>query len=48
MDENEIYGLIKKSGIRNVTITGGEPLFRKDMAILLEILDNDKELSVEI
>lgn len=48
MDENEIYGLIKESGIRNVTITGGEPLFRKDMSILLELLDNDKDLSVEI
>ena len=48
MDENEIYRIIKDSGVKNVTITGGEPLFRKDMEILFEKLNADRELSVEI
>ena len=48
MDENEIYRMIKDSGVKNVTITGGEPLFRKDMEILFEKLNADRELSVEI
>lgn len=48
MDENEIYRMIKDSGVKNVTITGGEPLFRKDMEILLGKMDADCELSVEI
>lgn len=48
MDENEIYRMIKDSGVKNVTITGGEPLFRKDMESLLEKLNADRELFVEI
>lgn len=48
MDENEIYRMIKDSGVKNVTITGGEPLYRKDMEFLLEKLNADHELFVEI
>lgn len=48
MTEKEIYGLILDSGINNVTITGGEPLFRKDIEVLLDMLNNDDRISVEI
>lgn len=48
MDENEIYKMIKESGVRNVTITGGEPLFRDNMESLLSVLNEDFSLSVEI
>lgn len=48
IDENEIYRMIKDSGVKNVTITGGEPLYRKDMESLLEKLNADRELFVEI
>lgn len=48
MTEQEIYESIKNTGIKNVTITGGEPLFRKDMDVLLTTIAADKELLVEI
>ncbi len=48
MTEQEIYESIKSTGIKNVTITGGEPLFRKDMDVLLTTIAADKELLVEI
>ena len=48
MTENNIYKYIKSSGIKNVTLTGGEPLIQKDIIILLEKLAADKALVVEI
>lgn len=48
MDETEIYDYIKGTGVRNVTITGGEPLIKKDIMVLLEKLSQDKDLQVEI
>lgn len=48
MTETEIYDRIKKTGIKNVTLTGGEPLLREGISSLLEILTGDEELSVEI
>lgn len=47
-DINDIYNEIKTSGIKNVTITGGEPLNREGISELLELLSRDKSLSVEI
>ncbi len=47
-DIHDIYDEIKASGIKNVTITGGEPLYRDGMLELLELLARDKSLSVEI
>ena len=44
----EIYDYIKSSKIKNVTLTGGEPLLQKDMKKLLEILLKDEALRVEI
>ena len=34
--------------MKNVTLTGGEPLFRKDMDILIDYLMQDKDRVVEI
>ena len=48
MDENEIYNYIKSTGVRNVTLTGGEPLIQKNIRVLLEKLASDKNIRVEI
>ncbi len=48
MTEHEIYQYIKDTGVKNVTLTGGEPLYRDDIDILLRLLDNDENISVEI
>lgn len=47
-DEKALYQMIKKSGIKNVTLTGGEPLLQKDIRELLRMFRNDRELLVEI
>lgn len=48
MTENEIYQYIKETGIKNVTLTGGEPLLVKDLIILLNVLLEDNHLHIEI
>lgn len=48
MSEEEIYEYVKETGVRNVTLTGGEPLLRPDMEILLTKLLADSSLRVEI
>lgn len=48
MSTGEIYSEIKLSGIRNVTLTGGEPLIQQDIDELLEVLLEDERLTVEI
>lgn len=48
MSEDEIYDRILKSGIKNITLTGGEPLLHKDVEILLEKIGNNPNLSLEI
>lgn len=48
MNEFEIYKYIKDTGIKNVTLTGGEPLFRENMDVLLRILGVDEGLNIEI
>lgn len=48
MDENEIYKYIKETGVRNVTLTGGEPLIQKDIKRLLLLLSEDENLRIEI
>ena len=37
MTEKEIYSRVRKTNIKNVTITGGEPLFRSGAKELLEL-----------
>lgn len=39
---------IKEAGIRNVTLTGGEPLLQEGMKELLDRLREDKNLRIEI
>ena len=47
-DEKQLYQRIKDSGVKNITITGEEPLLQKGMEELLNVLQQDKELSIEI
>lgn len=44
----EIYEFIKASGIRQVTLTGGEPLMQPHISELLELLAKDHTLLVHI
>lgn len=44
----EIYEYIKSTGIKNVTLTGGEPLVQQDIMELLKLLCEDKDLYVEV
>lgn len=48
MSEDEIYDRILKSGIKNITLTGGEPFLHKDVEILLEKIGENPNLSLEI
>ncbi|PJI08454.1 MULTISPECIES: putative 7-carboxy-7-deazaguanine synthase QueE [Clostridium] len=48
MTQEEIYSYIKGTGIKNVTLTGGEPLLQKGMHELLELIASDNTLNVEI
>lgn len=48
MTLDEIYSYIKETKVKNVTLTGGEPLLQKGIKELLEKLAKDVELSVEI
>lgn len=46
--DDDLYEYVVESGIKNVTITGGEPLFRKDMDILLKKLSTIDDIYIEI
>lgn len=48
MSCNDIYEYIKSTGVRTVTLTGGEPLLQEGIIELLEVLSKDKEIHVEI
>ncbi|MGN0665027.1 MAG: putative 7-carboxy-7-deazaguanine synthase QueE [Huintestinicola sp.] len=48
MTEEEICSYIKSTGIRNVTLTGGEPLLADNIIILLERLGCEDDVDVEI
>lgn len=48
LSAKEIYDYIKANGVKNVTLTGGEPLIQEGIDELLELLDNDNTLSVHI
>ncbi len=48
MSEEEIYGYIKENNVRNVTLTGGEPLIQDNIGRLIRLLSKDKELLIEI
>ncbi len=48
MSAEEIYAYIKETGVKNVTLTGGEPLIQENIKELLELISSDKELYCEI
>lgn len=48
MTEHEIADAILKTGVKNVTLTGGEPLLQKDIDVLLKRLGEEKALYVEV
>ncbi|URZ14276.1 putative 7-carboxy-7-deazaguanine synthase QueE [Clostridium felsineum] len=48
MTENEIYSYIKETGVKNVTLTGGEPLLQNNIKELLSLLSSNNDLNVEI
>ena len=48
MSAEEIFLRIKDTGIKNVTLTGGEPLLQQGISDLLYMLSEDTALNVEI
>lgn len=48
MTAQEIHEYIRRSGVTNVTVTGGEPLMQNGIAELLTLLAQDDALYVEI
>lgn len=48
MSEEDIYEYVRQTGVRNVTLTGGEPLLRPGMKTLLTKLLGDSTFRVEI
>ncbi len=48
MSEEEIYAYIKETGVKNVTLTGGEPLIQDNISRLLKMLSKDETLNIEI
>ncbi|MDF2887483.1 MAG: queE [Lacrimispora sp.] len=48
MSELDIYEYIKETGIKNVTLTGGEPLIQNGIGDLLSLLLLDEALRVEV
>lgn len=48
MTEEDIYNYILSTGVKNVTLTGGEPLIQQDIIILLKKLAADENIRVEI
>lgn len=48
LSAEDIYGFIKNNKIRNVTLTGGEPLIQQNIDSLFEILNSDSGLTVHI
>ena len=48
LTEEEILSWIRETGVKNVTLTGGEPLLRKGMEELIEAILEDPSWRVEI
>lgn len=46
--EEELYNDIKNVNIKNITLTGGEPLIQENIDRLLKLLSKDMELNIEI
>lgn len=48
LSEEEIYAYIKEQNVRNVTLTGGEPLLQENIGRIIKLLSKDKNLRIEI
>lgn len=48
MNLEELYKKVMESGIKNITITGGEPLLQENIEIFLKKLAENSEINVEI
>lgn len=48
MNSENIYAYIKSTGVKNVTLTGGEPLRQEGIKELLKRLAQDTDLRIEI
>lgn len=48
LSEEEIYGYIKDTNVKNVTLTGGEPLIQDNIKRLITMLSRDKSLRIEV
>ena len=48
MTGDEILSYIQQTGIKNVTLTGGEPLLQDNIRDLILLLAQDQNISVEI
>jgi 7-carboxy-7-deazaguanine synthase len=48
MSTEDIYKYIKTTKVKDVTLTGGEPLLQEEILELLELLSKDEQLHVEI
>jgi 7-carboxy-7-deazaguanine synthase len=48
MTSKDIYDYIKSTKVKNITLTGGEPLIQEEVKELLQTLAEDKEIRVEI
>ncbi|WP_319371661.1 putative 7-carboxy-7-deazaguanine synthase QueE [uncultured Ilyobacter sp.] len=48
MSKEEIYDYIKSSGVKNVTLTGGEPLIQEGVGELIDYLMMDENLCIEV
>ncbi|PXV87772.1 7-carboxy-7-deazaguanine synthase [Lachnotalea glycerini] len=48
MSDQQIYNYIKETGVKNVTLTGGEPLQNPNIIQLIQMLTKDTDLQVEI
>ena len=48
LSPDEICEYVSETGIKNVTLTGGEPLLQKDIRSLVEKLLNKSDIRVEI
>lgn len=48
LNEEQIYRYIKETGVKNVTLTGGEPLAQEGIDVLLKKLSSDKSIRVEV
>ena len=48
MTAEEIRDIIRTSGVHNVTLTGGEPLYRPGIRELIELLAQEPDIYIEI